>query len=180
MPWTRRDRDAGRFAGTIEFVAAEARIWDPECMGLFTLAGYARSCGRDLSTEKIRRYRFRQRSGTACFREVCFSRTAENVVAQANCGKRGTNVRLRFDDFRGFAVQCSWRFGCGAREVRARFPIVVVGLQDNLIPGSARVSRVGFGVSPKRTLVLLSGERGLLARSCRQPAGNSYTCPGIG
>src|SRR5204863_3565985 len=79
------------------------------------------------------------------------------------------------------------RFGCAARQVRARFPIVVVGLQDNLIPGSARVSRVGFGVSPKRTLVLLSGERGLLARSCRQlPAtpvraqGSVESCNGFG
>ena len=74
-----------------------------------------------------------------------------------------------------FGIPSSWAYSRwqAAREVRARSQIVELRVPDNLNPGSARVS-------PKRTLVLLSGERGLLARSCRQPAGNSCTCRGIG
>src|SRR6266513_1285551 len=98
MPWARRDRDADRFAGTIEFVATEARIWGPEFMGLFTLAGYARSSGRDLSTAKIRRHHFCERSGTPCFREICFSCTAQNVVTQtARSEEHTSELQSRFD-----------------------------------------------------------------------------------
>ncbi len=75
-------------------------------------AGYARSCGRNLSIAKIRRHHFCERSGTACVREICFSRTREIVVAQTTGSWCCVNVGVRFDDFRGFAVQCRWRFGC--------------------------------------------------------------------
>src|SRR6267378_1551947 len=50
----------------VSFVAAEARIRGPEFLGLFTLAGYARSCGRNLSIAKIRRHHLSERSGTPC------------------------------------------------------------------------------------------------------------------
>ena len=85
------------------------------------------------------------------FEKFVFLAQREIVVAQTTGSWRCVNVGVRFDDFRGFAVQCGWRFGCEARKVRARSRIVVVCLPDVLTPGSARVSRVGFGVSPKRT-----------------------------
>ena len=47
------DREAGLFASTIEFVAAEIRIRGPEFLGLFTLAGYARSCGEIYQSQKF-------------------------------------------------------------------------------------------------------------------------------
>jgi hypothetical protein len=104
--------DRGDFAGAIKFVAAEIQIWGSKFLGLFTLAGYARSCGRNLSIAKIRRHHFCERSGTPCVREICFSRTGEIMVAQTTGSWCCFNVGVRFDDFRGFAVQCRWRFGC--------------------------------------------------------------------
>ena len=77
------------------------------------------------------------------FEKFVFLAQREIVVTQTTGSWRCVNVGVRFDDFRGFALQCRWRFGCEARKVRARSRIVVVRLRHTLIPGSARVSRAG-------------------------------------
>ena len=78
--------------------------------------------GRNLSTAKIRRHHFCQRSGTPGFREICFSCADEIVVPPTIGSWRCVNVGIRFDDFCGFASERGWRFGCEARKVRARSP----------------------------------------------------------
>ena len=122
-------------------------------MGLLAPAGFEKDSRRFLRNSGIRRPNVSQRSRASCFREICFSRATQNVVAQTTGSRRGAYVWFGFDNFCRDAAKCGCRSSDRARERTARprtldlRNVHAVG-DDVVVPWEANGFSYRFGSSP--------------------------------